>query len=377
MNSFPQHPDYDKNFYSCTVPHCPQQGVIWSVVEKLFVYTAEQQFQSHMQKTECTKNDRTLKSSSSHRNQSPIIPNRAHKLLTFIGSFLHQQQLQFKPNSGSPKTNRMITLILDRIRLWKHNDLQSLWNEFMNHSREISSYLLKPARAPTKSYKLRSCRNFAALGEYSNAFRALHSQGRPTYDKGTIDSLKAKHPSEEEPKIDLESFISPPRNPFTKEEVYKGNNGEKQNNRNRNRGSSRNGTTGYGLVIITIPHSASASKTFIVEIKCDIAIGAEKPSVSLQLVAEDEKLYIRVYAPHSSADLVPSHFHFKREVGKPLLIAKSTKLCSLEGDPLQPAFPITEEKINPKVKAKEKKVAIFSQMISKTNNTDKTTKVIF
>ncbi|ETO02018.1 hypothetical protein RFI_35421, partial [Reticulomyxa filosa] len=109
--------------------------------------------------------------------------------------------------------------IRDRIRRWKQKDLQSLWNEFIDHSREISSHSLKPARAPTKSDKLRSCRNFAALGEYSNAFRALHSQGRSTYDKCTIDALKAKHPSEEEPKIDLESFNSHPRNPFTKEEV--------------------------------------------------------------------------------------------------------------------------------------------------------------
>ncbi|ETO07174.1 hypothetical protein RFI_30218, partial [Reticulomyxa filosa] len=124
------------------------------------------------------------------------------KWMTLIRTIL------WAPNRGGKTHHKQTTkVIMSRIKLWREQNFNQLWKDFLSHSANVynASKSTIPAK-PNTAAKNKRCIQYAAIGELSKAFKALSPSPSMIYDDQTIAALQKKHPDEPPPSDIIASF---------------------------------------------------------------------------------------------------------------------------------------------------------------------------
>ncbi|ETO08283.1 hypothetical protein RFI_29106, partial [Reticulomyxa filosa] len=115
------------------------------------------------------------------------------------------------PGRGGIKhTNTTTKIIINRIKLWKEDNIKKLWEEFCTHSEALPKPTNRRKKEPPTGPKPDSTHakaiKLASLGELAKAFKALTPCQSVCYDPNTINQLQEKHPFEPPPTTILQAI---------------------------------------------------------------------------------------------------------------------------------------------------------------------------
>ncbi|ETO06245.1 hypothetical protein RFI_31151, partial [Reticulomyxa filosa] len=108
---------------------------------------------------------------------------------------------------GKAHHNQTTKVIMSRIKLWREQNFNQLWKDFLSHSANVYDANKNTAPAePNTATKNKRCIQYAAIGELSKAFKALAPSPSMIYNDQTISALQKKHPDEPPPSDIIASF---------------------------------------------------------------------------------------------------------------------------------------------------------------------------